>query len=119
MRLKRKGGFSRFRHQERTEYFPSGRDVRCHVASYDDERRSPKGFGAEEGFRRERLYSSRQQVSGSAYVGPRNHRCTTMLHNAHLSMLLKKRGFADRDAIPPGVWGSSERDQRSVERPAW
>ena len=32
---------------------------------------------------------------------------TTLLHCAHLSMLLKKIGFADPGAIPRGVWGFS------------
>jgi hypothetical protein len=30
-------------------------------------------------------------------------------HNTHPSMWLKRRGFADRDAISRGVWDSSAR----------
>ena len=34
---------------------------------------------------------------------------TTAHHNTHLSMRLKRRGFADRDAIPWGILGSAAR----------
>ena len=34
---------------------------------------------------------------------------TTAHHNTHLSMRLKRRGFADRDAIPWGILGSGAR----------
>ena len=34
---------------------------------------------------------------------------TTAHHNTHLSMSLKRRGFADRDAIPWGILGSAAR----------
>jgi hypothetical protein len=38
---------------------------------------------------------------------------TAILHrNTHLSMLLKRRGFVDRDAIPCGVLSSVVRDER-------
>jgi putative transposase len=36
-------------------------------------------------------------------------RTTTTHHNTHLSMSLKRTGFADRDAIPRGVLGSAAR----------
>src|ERR1700722_10650855 len=39
-------------------------------------------------------------------VGVLKPRCTTAHQNTHLSMLLKKRDFADRDAIPRGISGS-------------
>jgi hypothetical protein len=38
-------------------------------------------------------------------------------HNAHLSISLKGRGFADRGLIPRGILGSAWRDQRCVELP--
>jgi hypothetical protein len=37
---------------------------------------------------------------------------TIMLHNTHLSMLLKKIGFADWDAIPWGILGFAEHGLR-------
>jgi protein-L-isoaspartate(D-aspartate) O-methyltransferase len=36
---------------------------------------------------------------------------TTLLHNTHLSMSLKRIGSADRDAIPWGILGSAGRDR--------
>ena len=42
---------------------------------------------------------------------------TILFHNAHLSMSLERRGFADRDAIPWGDLGSASRDERGAEPP--
>jgi hypothetical protein len=43
---------------------------------------------------------------------------TTLHHNTHLSMPLKRRGFAERAAIPWGISGSVWHDGRCAERPA-
>src|SRR5258708_34923741 len=43
---------------------------------------------------------------------------TILFHNTHPSMRLKRRGFADLDAIPWGDLGSASRDERRAEPPA-
>jgi transposase InsO family protein len=40
-----------------------------------------------------------------------------LFHNTHPSMRLKRRGFADLDAIPWGGLGSASRDERRAEPP--
>src|SRR6202011_6366843 len=42
---------------------------------------------------------------------------TILFHNTHPSMRLKRRGFADLDAIPWGDLGSASRDERRAEPP--
>lgn len=44
---------------------------------------------------------------------------TILFHNTHLSMSLKRIGFADRDAIPRGIWGFVARDEQSAGLPAF
>src|SRR5258708_10477384 len=43
---------------------------------------------------------------------------TILFHNTHPTMRLKRRGFADLDAIPWGDLGSASRDERRAEPPA-
>ena len=51
-------------------------------------------------------------------LGEAHHRWVSILfHNTHPSMRLKRRGFADLDAIPWGDLGSASRDERRAEPP--
>ena len=52
---------------------------------------------------RKKVYRSIDELQADLDVWSAN---TTAHQNTHLSMLLKKRGFADRDAIPWGILGS-------------
>ena len=57
-------------------------------------------------FLNETLFTSCRRRASHSKTGDAT---TIMHHNTHLSMLLKRRNFADRDAIPRGALGSVAR----------